>query len=56
MTFYSEIAKMVEAPMFGLNVDKCLLFYSTVQLWISMATMYENLCGKSVGRIELTFL
>jgi hypothetical protein len=25
-------------------------------LWINMATMYENLCGNSVGRIELTFL
>jgi hypothetical protein len=25
-------------------------------LWISMASMYENLCGNCVGRIELTFL
>jgi hypothetical protein len=25
-------------------------------LWINMATMYENLCGNSVGWIELTFL
>jgi hypothetical protein len=24
--------------------------------WISMATMYANLCGNCVGRIELTFL
>jgi hypothetical protein len=25
-------------------------------LWTNMTTMYENVCGKSVGRIELTFL
>jgi hypothetical protein len=25
-------------------------------LWKNMATMYENVCGNSVGRIELTFL
>jgi hypothetical protein len=25
-------------------------------LWISMATIYENLCGNCVVRIELTFL
>jgi hypothetical protein len=25
-------------------------------LWINMATVYENLCGNSVGRIDLTFL
>jgi hypothetical protein len=25
-------------------------------LWLSMATMYENLCGNCVGRIELTFI
>jgi hypothetical protein len=23
--------------------------------WISMATMYENLCGNYVGGVELTF-
>jgi hypothetical protein len=25
-------------------------------MWISMATMYENLCGNCVGRVELTFV
>jgi hypothetical protein len=24
--------------------------------WISMATMYENLCGNCVGEVELTFV
>jgi hypothetical protein len=25
-------------------------------LWISMASMYENVCGKYVGGVELTFV
>jgi hypothetical protein len=24
-------------------------------LWINMASMYENVCGNSVGGVELTF-
>jgi hypothetical protein len=52
-------------------VAKCMRFHhhSSIQreevihllgdskwLWINMATLYENLCGNSVGRIDLTFL
>jgi hypothetical protein len=34
----------------------CDIFGDSKLVWIRMATLYENICGNCVGRIELTFI
>jgi hypothetical protein len=58
LRFYTSGVFSMDSPTPTLRInlnERRIVLGDSKWSWISMRTMYENLCGNCVGRIELTF-